>query len=89
MDLLVSHKAGGIAMDETDLVGHAEFHGPALRLFGEQRAQVDAHAGDAVLMSPACASFDMFDNYEHRARVFCGAVAELAEQAGTSLEGSL
>ena len=48
-----------------------------------------AHAGDAVLMSPACASFDMFDNYEHRARVFCGAVAELAEQAGTSLEGSL
>ena len=54
-----------------------------------QQAAGLAHAGDAVLMSPACASFDMFDNYEHRARVFCGAVAELAEQAGTSLEGSL
>ena len=54
-----------------------------------QQAASLAHAGDAVLMSPACASFDMFDNYEHRARVFCGAVAELAEQAGTSLEGSL
>ena len=54
-----------------------------------QQAAGLAHAGDAVLMSPACASFDMFDNYEHRARVFCSAVAELAEQAGTSLEGSL
>ena len=52
-----------------------------------QQAAGLAHAGDAVLMSPACASFDMFDNYEHRARVFCDAVAALAEQAGTSLEG--
>ena len=54
-----------------------------------QQAAGLAHAGDAVLMSPACASFDMFDNYEHRARVFCDAVAALAEQAGTSLEGHL
>jgi UDP-N-acetylmuramoylalanine--D-glutamate ligase len=44
-----------------------------------------AHAGDAVLMSPACASFDMFDNYEHRARVFCEAVQALAEQQGVVL----
>lgn len=48
-----------------------------------QRAQT----GDAVLMSPACASFDMFDNYPHRARVFRAAVATLAEQAGVELEG--
>ena len=41
-----------------------------------------AQPGDAVLMSPACASFDMFDNYEHRARVFCEAVLELAQDAG-------
>ncbi len=47
-----------------------------------------AHAGDAVLMSPACASFDMFDNYPHRARVFRAAVVALAEQAGVELEGS-
>jgi UDP-N-acetylmuramoylalanine--D-glutamate ligase len=40
-------------------------------------------------MSPACASFDMFDNYEHRARVFCDAVAELALDAGVTLEGSV
>jgi UDP-N-acetylmuramoylalanine--D-glutamate ligase len=52
-------------------------------------ASARAHAGDAVLMSPACASFDMFDNYEHRARVFVQAVTELANQAGVMLEGGL
>jgi UDP-N-acetylmuramoylalanine--D-glutamate ligase len=48
-----------------------------------------AQMGDAVLMSPACASFDMFKDYEHRARVFGQAVAELAETAGVSMEGAL
>ena len=51
------------------------------------QANQRAHAGDAVLMSPACASFDMFDNYEHRAKVFCAAVRELALAAGVDLEG--
>lgn len=46
-----------------------------------------AHVGDAVLMSPACASFDMFQDYEHRARVFREAVRTLADEAGTVLEG--
>jgi len=41
-----------------------------------------AQTGDAVLMSPACASFDMFDNYGHRAQVFCDAVQALAQDAG-------
>ena len=48
-------------------------------------AQGHANAGDAVLMSPACASFDMFDNYEHRARVFCEAVHALAHDQGVVL----
>ena len=36
-----------------------------------------AQAGDAVMLSPACASFDMFRNYEHRAKVFIDEVQAL------------
>jgi UDP-N-acetylmuramoylalanine--D-glutamate ligase len=46
-----------------------------------------AHAGDAVLMSPACASFDMFRNYPHRAEVFRAAVQAVAEEAGALVQG--
>lgn len=48
-----------------------------------------AQSGDAVLMSPACASFDMFENYGHRAQVFVQAVAALADAAGMSMEGGV
>jgi UDP-N-acetylmuramoylalanine--D-glutamate ligase len=46
-----------------------------------------ARAGDAVLMSPACASLDMFRDYRHRADVFIEAVRALADERGVSLEG--
>ncbi|MES1989137.1 MAG: UDP-N-acetylmuramoyl-L-alanine--D-glutamate ligase, partial [Pseudomonadota bacterium] len=40
-----------------------------------------AKADEAVLLSPACASFDMFRNYVHRAEVFVAAVHRLKELA--------
>ena len=45
-----------------------------------------AQSGDAVLMSPACASFDMFRNYGHRADMFREAVRAIADEAGIVLE---
>jgi UDP-N-acetylmuramoylalanine--D-glutamate ligase len=43
-----------------------------------------ARRGDAVVLSPACSSFDMFRDYAHRAEVFRAAVARLAREAKAS-----
>lgn len=45
-----------------------------------RRAHEWASPGDVVLLSPACSSFDMFENYAHRGEAFRNAVAKLAEE---------
>ena len=44
-----------------------------------------AQPGDVVLLSPACASLDMFRNYAHRAAVFRDTVEEIAAERGTMI----
>ncbi|NCT84853.1 MAG: UDP-N-acetylmuramoyl-L-alanine--D-glutamate ligase [Comamonadaceae bacterium] len=44
-----------------------------------------AQSGDSVLLSPACASLDMFRNYAHRAEVFVATVQQLADERGVTL----
>ena len=48
-------------------------------------AREAAMPGDAVLLSPACASLDMFRDYAHRAEVFRAEVAAIADAAGVDL----
>jgi UDP-N-acetylmuramoylalanine--D-glutamate ligase len=56
-------------------VEHAGTMARAVEIAGER-----AQPGDTVLLSPACASFDQFENYEQRGRVFKQLVRELAQK---------
>jgi UDP-N-acetylmuramoylalanine--D-glutamate ligase len=56
----------------------------------ERAVEIASHAakrGDVVLLAPACASFDQFQNYEHRGRVFKNLVKQLATQGAGATSG--
>jgi UDP-N-acetylmuramoylalanine--D-glutamate ligase len=75
--VLIGRDAMNIEAAVTDCgipITHAQDMDQAVR-----KAAVAARAGDAVLLSPACASFDMFRDYAHRAEVFAQAVFEVAQ----------
>ncbi|MFZ1947590.1 MAG: UDP-N-acetylmuramoyl-L-alanine--D-glutamate ligase [bacterium] len=64
-------KAFGTAVDFTEA---ADLDAATLQ------ALAKASPGDAVLLSPGCASYDMFKDFEHRGRVFKAAVARLKQE---------
>ena len=54
---------------ESQIAGAEVIHAETLET-AVKRATGSAIDGDVVLLAPACASFDQFNNYEHRGRVF-------------------
>jgi len=72
--ILIGAAAGKIAADLGDAVPveHAGTLDRAVKLAAER-----AQPGDVVLLAPACSSFDQFENYEQRGRVFKELVARL------------
>jgi UDP-N-acetylmuramoylalanine--D-glutamate ligase len=74
MALLIGSAAQKI---ETDLAGVIPVERAETLARAVEMASRRAQPGDVVLLAPACASFDQFENYEHRGRVFKQLVREL------------
>jgi len=68
--------AGSVALDRAETLARAV-----------ETASHAAQRGDVVLLAPACASFDQFQNYEHRGRVFKDLVKQLEKQATGATSG--
>jgi UDP-N-acetylmuramoylalanine--D-glutamate ligase len=61
---------------ESQLRGVVSIHSCETLANAVNQAAMAAHPGDVVLLAPACSSFDQFENYEHRGRVFKELVGE-------------
>jgi UDP-N-acetylmuramoylalanine--D-glutamate ligase len=68
--------AGSVAIERAGTLEHAL-----------EIASQAAQPGNIVLLAPACASFDQFQNYEHRGRVFKDLVRQLERQAANATSG--
>jgi len=75
--MLIGRDANLLRAALAGLEGRVELTDCATLEAAVARAAALAQPGEAVLLSPACASFDMFNDYTHRARVFRGAVEAL------------
>jgi UDP-N-acetylmuramoylalanine--D-glutamate ligase len=86
-EMLEKHGAGLVLIGEaSDLIARA-FEGTALPVARANSMEQAVHAahrlarwGEAVVLAPACASFDMFRSYAHRGDVFRDAVLALKEE---------
>ncbi len=75
-DKIEKQIAGSVAMEHAGTIERAV-----------ETASHAARPGDVVLLAPACASFDQFQNYEHRGRVFKELVHQLERQAASTTSG--
>ncbi len=69
---------------ESQIAGSADVLRAGTLEMAVKKASESAAPGDVVLLAPACASFDQFEDYEHRGRVFKELVNALAEKQAIS-----
>lgn len=69
---------------EAELGGEAPFEHATTMQAAVTQSFAAAHTGDIVLLAPACASFDMFESFEHRGRVFKEEVSSLEFRGSSS-----
>ncbi len=69
---------------ESHIAGSAPLERAGTLEAAVRRAAELAEPGDVVLLAPACASFDQFENYEHRGRVFKQTVQAMAKRSGAA-----
>ena len=75
--MLIGEDADNI---DSQLRGHAQIVRAATLQESVEKGFETAESGDAVLLAPACASFDMFKSFEERGKIFKDAVHELADR---------